>query len=45
VSVDVFADLTVEEIVTHRFEVVTFHDDGSARRHAASECDVPEVER
>jgi hypothetical protein len=45
VIVDVFADLTVEEVVTHRFEVVTFHVDGSARRHVASGCDVAEVER
>jgi len=45
VIVDAFADLTVEEIVTHRFEVVTFHADGPARSHAAPEADVSEVER
>ena len=43
--VDVLADPTVGEIVTHRFEVVTFHVDGSARRLAAPESDVSEVER
>ena len=43
--VDAIADVTVEEIVTHRFEVVTFHVAGSVRRHVASVCDVSEVER